>query len=69
MKKILIIGDNSYIGIHFYEWIKKYPEKYYAEIVSSRNYKWMKKNFNNYDTVVNFAGIVHISNPTEDLKP
>ena len=69
MKKILIIGDDSYIGIHFYDWIKKYEGEYAADIVSSRDYKWKEKNFENYDTVVNFAGIAHIKKLTEDLKP
>lgn len=69
MKKVLIVGKDSYIGEAFYKWLKKYPEQYAVDIVSSKNYEWKKVDFYQYDTVVNFAGIAHINNITEEMKP
>ena len=69
MKKVLIVGKDSYIGESFYKWLQQYPEQYVADIVSPKNYVWKKVDFSQYDTVVNFAGIAHINNITEDMKP
>lgn len=69
MKKVLIVGKDSYIGESFYKWLKNNPEQYAVDIVSPKNYEWKKVDFSQYDTVVNFAGIAHINNITEDMKP
>ena len=69
MKKVLIIGKDSYIGESFCKWLKKNPHDYKVDIVNPKNYEWKKTDFTQYDTVVNFAGIAHINNITEDMKP
>lgn len=68
MKKILILGKGSYIGESFYNWLGNYPENYNVQIISTMNYEWKDADWNNIDAVVNFAGIAHINNITEDMK-
>lgn len=61
MKKILITGSNSYIGINFKKWLEKFPDDYYVDTISVRDDKWKGKNFEKYDTVLHLAGIAHVS--------
>lgn len=68
MKKILILGKSSYIGESFYKWLNQYPDRYNVEIVSTMNYEWKQADFSSKDVVVNFAGIAHINNITEDMR-
>ena len=68
MKKILILGKKSYLGESLYRWLKKYPENYSVDIVSTLNYEWKNADFKQYDTIVDFAGIAHINHITEDMK-
>ena len=68
MKNILIIGKDSYVGESFKKWIEGYPEKYTVDIVASKNEAWKAVDFSHYETVVDFAGIAHINNITEDMR-
>ena len=68
MKNILIIGKDSYIGEAIYKWLLKFDNKYNVEIVSSIDNKWKEKDYKNYDTVIDLAGIAHIMNITDDMK-
>lgn len=68
MKKILIIGKDSYIGESFYKWMQGFPEKYIVDIVLPLNYEWKKCDFSQYQIVVNFAGVAHINNITADME-
>lgn len=68
MKRILIIGKNSYLGKSMYEWLCQQPDKYEAEIVASRNYEWKKADFSSFDSIIDYAGIAHINNITPDMK-
>jgi nucleoside-diphosphate-sugar epimerase len=61
MKRILIVGENSYVGKSFKNYIGKYNEEYLVDTVSSRNYSWKTIDFTKYDVVFNVAGIAHIS--------
>ncbi len=61
MKKILITGANSYIGMNF----AKYAEAFYStelttEAISLRENSWKDKNFGEYDVVLHVAGIAHV---------
>ncbi len=61
MKKILITGANSYIGMNF----AKYAEAFYStelttEAISLRENSWMDKDFGEYDAVLHVAGIAHV---------
>lgn len=60
MKKVLIIGANSYIGNTFEQYINQLQEKQLViEKVSARSNEWKNTDFTNYDVVLHLAGIAH----------
>ncbi|KAF3302245.1 NAD-dependent epimerase/dehydratase family protein [Carnobacterium sp. PL12RED10] len=59
MKKILITGQNSYIGNKFEEWVSQWPDEYRVTKISVRNDDWKNQNWNVFDVVLNVAGIAH----------
>jgi len=62
MKKILITGANSYIGINVEKELKKQPEKYSVDTVDMIDGCWKEKDFSGYDAVYHVAGIAHSDN-------
>lgn len=67
MKKILITGKNSYIGVNFKHYLEKYPDDYQIEELDLLNEKWNENSFKNYDVVYHVAGLAH-STPDESQK-
>lgn len=69
MKRILIIGKNSYLAINFERWLNQWPGKYKIERISVRTEDWKNQNWSIFDVVINFAGIVHnsIDSDNEEL--
>lgn len=67
-KKILITGENSYVGNQLAEWLNKEPEKYEVVKKSVRNDKWKEINFSYFDVVVHVAGLVHKKEKKENEK-
>ena len=65
MKKILITGENSYIGTAVKNWLLQWKEDYSIDEISLRNDNWKQKDFSNYDVVLHVAGIAHV--PTADV--
>ena len=60
MKKILITGANSYIGISFERYIKdNYNCVYSIDTIDMINPNWRNKSFSGYDAVFHVAGIAH----------
>lgn len=59
MKKILITGENSYIGNSTKKWLSRWPEKYTIDRISLKSNEWKKRSFNEYDVVLHVSGIVH----------
>lgn len=59
MKKILIIGKNSYIGTNLEKWLG--TENYLINTVESRDNEWEKEDFSYYDIIYHVAGIAHVS--------
>ncbi len=60
MKKILIIGINSYIGSSFNCWVNEhYSGNYEVDAISVRDNKWKELSFGGYDSILYTAGIVH----------
>lgn len=59
MKKILITGANSYIGVNVEKWLAKRPDKYSVETVDMIDGRWRQKDFSIYDVVYHVAGIAH----------
>lgn len=68
MKRVLILGKNSYLGESLYKWLLKYPAMYEVNIVSTLDNAWKEADFAKYDTVVDYAGIAHINHITEDMR-
>lgn len=65
MKRVLITGQNSYIGTSFKEWIeKKYATEISVEFITLRDEGWEKVSFSGYDAILHTAGIAHV--PTKD---
>ncbi|MGP6146533.1 NAD-dependent epimerase/dehydratase family protein [Jeotgalibaca sp. A122] len=67
MKKILVTGKNSYIGVSLENWLKKFPEDYHVSTVDTRDSNWENKDFSPYDIVFHVAGIAH-QDTKEDQK-
>lgn len=59
MKRVLITGENSYVGKSLFEFLKLTPEKYSVDFVSLRDNKWKAKVFSKYDVIIHLAAIVH----------
>ncbi|MFC0272288.1 NAD-dependent epimerase/dehydratase family protein [Metabacillus herbersteinensis] len=66
MKKILITGENSYVGKSLEKWLGKYPERYSIDSISLRNDSWKEKEFSEYDVVFHAVGIAHIKETKEN---
>lgn len=63
MKKILITGANSYIGMSFEKYIKEnYSNDYVVDTVDMIDGSWREKDFSGYDSVFHVAGIAHSDN-------
>lgn len=69
MKKILITGENSYLGQALNEWLSRQPEKYSVETIDMRDGTWQDRDFSAYDVIFHAAGIAHSSSnsKTKDL--
>jgi len=66
MKRILITGAGSYIGISFEKWVSQWPEKYQVDTIDMRGNGWRDKPFGTYDVIYHIAAIVHVKeNDTE----
>ena len=71
MKKILILGANSYIGTSFENYIQqKYPDDYEIHTISLHGDTWRHENWSSYDSILNVTGKAHadISKLSEEQK-
>lgn len=59
MKKILITGANSYIGMSFEQYLKQWPDSYQVDTIDMVDGSWKQKSFAGYDVVYHVAGIAH----------
>ncbi len=60
MKKVLITGANSYIGVSFEEYVKEhYSSELVIDTVDMIDGSWRKKDFSAYDIVYHVAGLAH----------
>lgn len=60
MKKILVTGANSYVGISFENWLRQWPEAYQVDSIGLRGDDWKDHDFSQYDVVYHLAAIVHV---------
>lgn len=62
MIKILITGENSYIGTSFEKLLKNsFGKEYLVDTISVKDETWKNVSFSNYDSVLHVAGIAHVS--------
>ena len=57
MKKVLITGNNSFIGKRFIQMFD--DSEYLVDAISLRNDEWKLKDFQDYDAIIHVAAIVH----------
>ena len=63
MKKILIAGENSFIGTSFDTYLReRFAGDYIVDTVDMIDGKWREKSFAGYDSVFHVAGIAHSDN-------
>ena len=60
MKKILITGKDSYVGISVKKYLEQWPKKYKIEELDVKDASWKKINFSKFDVVFHVAGIAHV---------
>ncbi|MDF2800618.1 MAG: hypothetical protein K0S61_521 [Anaerocolumna sp.] len=60
MKKILIVGEGSFIGGSIQRWLLQNPIDYKVTTITSKFNLWKEVDFTRYDVVINVAGIAHI---------
>ena len=65
MKKILIVGKNSYVGGSVKKYLERWPKKYYVEELDAKGQKWEKFDFSKFNVVFYVAGIAHINSEKE----
>lgn len=60
MKKVLITGANSYIGVSFENYVKEhYSSELSIDTVDMIDGSWRNKDFSSYDIVYHVAGLAH----------
>ena len=71
MKRVLILGVNSYIGTSFQNYVeKKYSKELWVDKVSLRDEAWKTMDWSVYDSIINVTGKAHadIGSLTEQEK-
>jgi UDP-glucose 4-epimerase len=61
MKRILITGENSYVGTSVERWLMRESEKYHVDTIDMIDDSWREKDFSSYDVVFHVAGIAHVN--------
>lgn len=59
--RILITGENSYIGTMFEQWVKEKNPEWLIDTICVKDSSWRQISFNQYDSVLHVAGIAHVS--------
>ena len=66
MKRILITGANSYIGVSFENYMSQWADAYQVDTVDMIDGTWREKCFSGYDAIYHVAGIAHIKETPEN---
>ena len=57
--RVLIAGDQSYIGDALARWLLQTPESFTVDIITLKTNAWQQHDFSQYDSVFIVASIVH----------
>lgn len=68
MKRVLITGAGSYIGVNVENWLKKTPDLFQVESVDTFGDNWKKADYSQFDVVYHVAGIAHV-NADHKMEP
>ena len=68
MKRILITGDNSYVGTSFEKYLKNWPNDYNIDTIDMIDGTWRNYDFSKYDVIFHVAGIAHIKENKENKE-
>lgn len=66
MKKVLITGANSYVGVSVEQHLQKWPDAYQVDTVDMIDGTWREMSFQGYDAVFHVAGLVHMEKAKHD---
>ena len=66
MKKVLLTGENSYIGKSLEMWLSTESHRYKVNKISLRSDSWKNTDFSYYDTIIHVAGIAHMNEKKVD---
>lgn len=66
MKKVLIVGKGSYIGLSLKHYLENNSTDYFVEELDTLDYNPSDHNFKDFDVVVCVAGIAHIKETNEN---
>ena len=66
MKKILITGANSYVGVSVETYLKRWQDRYLVDTVDMIGDGWKEKDFSGYNAVFHVAGLVHMEKAKND---
>lgn len=66
MKKILITGVNSYIGVNVGRYLSSFGNLYTVDELDVKGEGWKTFNFSSYDAVFHVAGIAHVKETKEN---
>lgn len=68
MKRVLITGANSYVGVEFEKYLSFFQGDFYkVDTIDMISDEWRNVDFSNYDTVFHVAAIVHSPNAPSEL--
>lgn len=67
MKRVLITGANSFVGMNIEKWLLKTPGEFEVDTVDTMNEAWKKTDYTKYDAVFHVAGIAHVD-PKPEMK-
>lgn len=71
MKKVLITGANSYVGVSFEKYVQeKYSDQLNIDTVDMIDGSWRQKDFSPFDAIFHVAGLAHadVGNVSEETK-
>ncbi len=68
MKRVLITGANSFVGMNIEKWLLKDPSEFQVDTIGTMNEAWKNADFTKYDVVFHVAGIAHVD-PKPDMAP
>lgn len=66
MKKILITGANSYIGVSLEQYLLHWPDRYAVTTLDVVGDGWKSADFSGYDALFHVAGIAHQKETAEN---